>query len=85
MLVADIDALRAVGMVLATASPRRVEIVNGILGLQARVVSSTFEENLDKSLYTPVEYVEVCSECLRRLRKCPPLPASTARLPPPTL
>jgi len=34
-----------------------VDILNNILGLEADVVPSTFEENLDKSLFTPVEYV----------------------------
>lgn len=34
-----------------------MEILNDILGLQATVVPSTFLEDLDKSKYTPKEYV----------------------------
>ena len=45
---------------LASGSPRRVEILNDILGLDVRVVPSTFEENLDKSKFTPQEYGLSC-------------------------
>ena len=58
MLCADIDCLRAARIVLASSSPRRVEIVNSILSLDATVIPSTFPEDLDKSKYTPEEYVQ---------------------------
>jgi len=48
--------------VLASGSPRRKEILNDILGLRVRVVASTFEENLDKSKYTPQQYGELLSK-----------------------
>ena len=57
-MLADRDTVIAAGIVLASGSPRRVEILNGILNLGARVVPSTFPEDLDKSLYTPEEYVK---------------------------
>lgn len=47
---------------LASGSPRRKEILNDILGLRVRVVASTFEENLDKSKYTPQQYGELLSK-----------------------
>ena len=53
----DADNVRAARVILASGSPRRVEILNDILGLQATVVPSTFLEDLDKSKYTPKEYV----------------------------
>ena len=46
---------------LASGSPRRKEILNDILGLRVRVVASKFEEDLDKSKYTPQEYGELFS------------------------
>ena len=44
-------------MLAASSSPRRVEILNGILGLGCTVVASTFPEDLDKSQFTPSAYV----------------------------
>ncbi|XP_063970629.1 probable bifunctional dTTP/UTP pyrophosphatase/methyltransferase protein [Lytechinus pictus] len=44
-------------IVLASGSPRRKDILARI-GLNFEVIPSTFEENLDKSLYTPEEYVQ---------------------------
>ncbi|KAL1510573.1 hypothetical protein AB1Y20_006874 [Prymnesium parvum] len=57
-MLSDRAALRAAHLILASGSPRRVEIFNEVLQLEARVVPSTFPENLDKSLYTPTEYVQ---------------------------
>lgn len=58
MLVDKLDVLRAARLVLASGSPRRKEILNDILGLDVRVVPSTFAEDLDKSTFTPEGYVQ---------------------------
>jgi len=57
-MIVDVAAVRLAQCVLASSSPRRVEILNGILGLQVEVVPSTFEENLDKSCFTAHAYVQ---------------------------
>jgi septum formation protein len=57
----QVAALRSADLVLASGSPRRKEILNDILGLRVRVVASKFEEDLDKSKYTPQEYGELLS------------------------
>ena len=41
-----------------SASPRRSAILNEQLGLNVRVVPSTFSEDLDKSLFTPTQYAK---------------------------
>ena len=56
-MLSDRAAIRAAHIILASGSPRRVQIFNEILDLDARVVASTFPEDLDKSQYTPSEYV----------------------------
>ena len=58
MLIADRATIVAARIVLASGSPRRVEILNSILKLDAKVVPSTFPEDLDKSRFTPQEYVQ---------------------------
>jgi len=58
MILDKLAVLRTATIVLASASPRRKEILNDILGMSVKVVASTFEENLDKSLFTPAEYVQ---------------------------
>mmetsp|Transcript_33238 Transcript_33238/g.107480 ORF Transcript_33238/g.107480 Transcript_33238/m.107480 type:complete len:223 (+) Transcript_33238:66-734(+) len=58
MAIIDLGAVRAAAIILASASPRRVDILNNVLGLQARVVPSTFEENLDKTAMPAHEYVQ---------------------------
>lgn len=57
-MLSDRAAVRAAHIILASGSPRRVEIFNEVLQLEARVVPSTFPENLDKSKYSPTEYVQ---------------------------
>jgi len=49
MLIADRSTIVAARLVLASGSPRREQILNHILKLEARVVPSTFGEDLDKS------------------------------------
>ncbi|CAK4687891.1 unnamed protein product [Aphanomyces euteiches] len=52
-----VDQLRAWRIVLASQSPRRLQLLKQ-LGLPFDVIPSTFEENLDKSLFpTPDLYV----------------------------
>lgn len=58
MLMDKVPSLQRADLVLASGSPRRKEILNDILGLRVRVVASTFEEDLDKSKYTPQTYVQ---------------------------
>ena len=57
MLLSDLAAVRAAHIILASSSPRRVDMFNNLLKLDARVVPSTFPEDLDKSKFTPVSYV----------------------------
>ena len=57
MLLTELAVVRAAHIVLASASPRRVQILNEQLGLNTVVMPSFFEENLVKSEYTPHEYV----------------------------
>ena len=56
-MIADRSIVRAAHIILASSSPRRVDILNNVLGLQAEVIPSTFPEDLDKSRFTPAEYV----------------------------
>eukprot|EP00033_Pygsuia_biforma_P002657 GCRY01002938.1.p1 GENE.GCRY01002938.1~~GCRY01002938.1.p1 ORF type:complete len:210 (-),score=22.10 GCRY01002938.1:73-702(-) len=56
MLLDYLEQLNATNIVLASASPRRKDILNS-LGLDFEIRPSTFEENLNKSDYTPAEYV----------------------------
>ena len=56
-MIADKSIVRAAHIILASSSPRRVDILNNVLGLQAEVIPSTFPEDLDKSRFTPAEYV----------------------------
>ena len=58
MLLDKVPALKRADLVLASGSPRRKEILNELLGLGVRVVASTFEEDLDKSKFTPETYVQ---------------------------
>ena len=74
MLLSDLATVRAAKIVLASGSPRRVDMFNGLLKLNARVVPSTFPEDLDKSLYTP----ESCTP--RRARTPDQQPGSQAGL-----
>ncbi|KAI8817198.1 N-acetylserotonin O-methyltransferase-like protein-like protein [Fimicolochytrium jonesii] len=60
-------------IIVASGSPRRKEILTK-LGLEFRVAVSTFPEDLDKSLYTPDEYVlqtalGKATEVYRRVRR----------------
>ncbi len=55
--LSSLDALRAAYVVLASASPRRRQLLSDILTLDPRVHVSDFEENLDKSQHTPASYV----------------------------
>lgn len=59
LLAAHAETIKSAQIILASSSPRRVDILNNILGLGARVVPSKFPEDLEKSKFTPVEYVEV--------------------------
>ena len=58
MLIDKIPLLQTANIILASGSPRRKEILNDILKLQVQVIPSTFEENLDKSKFTPQAYVQ---------------------------
>ena len=56
MLQPFMHVLNAQRIVLASGSPRRKQILENI-GLKIEVIPSTFEENLDKTKYTPSDYV----------------------------
>eukprot|EP00696_Hemimastix_kukwesjijk_P008959 gnl/Hemi2/21311_TR7073_c0_g1_i1.p1 gnl/Hemi2/21311_TR7073_c0_g1~~gnl/Hemi2/21311_TR7073_c0_g1_i1.p1 ORF type:complete len:222 (-),score=43.85 gnl/Hemi2/21311_TR7073_c0_g1_i1:186-851(-) len=56
MLLQYLTELSKKIIVLASGSPRRKEILTN-LGLVFQVVPSTFPENLDKSRFTPEQYV----------------------------
>jgi septum formation protein len=56
MIASLYPELTNLGLVLASKSPRRVEILTN-LGLVPEVCPSSFEENLDKKCRTPSQYV----------------------------
>lgn len=56
-MVASEAQIRGWRVVLASASPRRLEILR-TGGLEVEVRASGFEENLDKARFTPAQYVE---------------------------
>jgi septum formation protein len=58
MLIDKIPLLQTANIILASGSPRRKEILNDLLKLKVNIVPSTFEENLDKSQFTPEAYVK---------------------------
>ena len=60
MLAARLSEINSIGLVLASKSPRRSEILNN-LGLQPVVCPSNFEETLEKKGITPAQYVEATS------------------------
>jgi septum formation protein len=74
MLQPVMHILSSQRIVLASASPRRKQILENI-GLKFEVVSSSFEENIDKTKFThPYEYAMAtaagkCEEVARRLYK----------------
>lgn len=57
-MIVDAASVQSARVVLASGSPRRVEILNTLLGLGALVYPSTFPEDLDKSQFTPKTYVQ---------------------------
>jgi len=57
MILEYLDALNKKVIILGSASPRRKEALER-LGLKVLIVPSQFEENLDKSLFSPEEYVK---------------------------
>eukprot|EP01029_Cantina_marsupialis_P028224 TRINITY_DN775885_c0_g1_i1.p1 TRINITY_DN775885_c0_g1~~TRINITY_DN775885_c0_g1_i1.p1 ORF type:complete len:204 (-),score=55.94 TRINITY_DN775885_c0_g1_i1:190-801(-) len=57
MILEYLDLINSKNVVLASQSPRRKEILERI-GLRFSITSSSFEENLDKSKFTPEEYVQ---------------------------
>ena len=57
-MLSDAAAVRTAAIVLASSSPRRVNVFNDILQLQAEVIPSTFPEDLDKAKFSPSAYVE---------------------------
>ena len=58
MLLDKITLLQTANIILASGSPRRKEILNDLLNLRVSIIPSTFEENLDKSKFTPESYVQ---------------------------
>jgi hypothetical protein len=58
MLLDKINLLQTANIILASGSPRRKEILNDLLKLKVNIIPSTFEENLDKSQFTPEAYVQ---------------------------
>ena len=56
MIIHLLPALNKLRIVLASQSPRRIQLLTNI-GLHFRAITSAFEENLDKEIYTPQEYV----------------------------
>ena len=62
-MLVDITPIVDAKIILASSSLRRVEILNTLLGFQAAVIPSTFPEDLDKSKYTPADYVQENARC----------------------
>ncbi|XP_005093407.1 probable bifunctional dTTP/UTP pyrophosphatase/methyltransferase protein [Aplysia californica] len=78
MLQPFIHVLNAQRNILASSSPRRKLILENV-GLKFEVISSTFEENLDKTKYQPQDYVLETARCkteevAKRLASTQPLP-----------
>ena len=74
-LLRDRERLQAVfRLVLASASPRRKELLQ-TLGLPFDVVTSGFPEDLDKTRYSPAEYVVANAE-----KKCAAVAAGSGEL-----
>lgn len=63
-MLASTPSLAALRLVLASASPRRVELIRDNLGLVVEVCPSRFEENLCKSDYA--DAAAYCQETARR-------------------
>jgi septum formation protein len=86
MLISDLSIVRAAHIVMASASPRRSMILNTNLALGARVVASSFQENLDKSQHTPASYVQETArqKALEVFRMCE-APFSSRHERPPSL
>lgn len=57
MLLKYIGLFSSRRVILASSSPRRLEILSRLGFPVLNVCPSTFEENLDKSKYSPDEYV----------------------------
>ena len=57
MLIQHLPLLNQHRIVLASASPRRLELLRQI-GVNVEVQASTFEEDLDKRKYTPAGYAQ---------------------------
>ncbi|KAF4735533.1 hypothetical protein FOZ63_033414 [Perkinsus olseni] len=73
-----VETLNANRFVLASKSPRRLELLKTVTGgrLDVEVVGSTFPEDLDKSALSPAEYVmqtatEKSKEVISRLESPP--------------
>lgn len=62
MLIQHLPLLARHRIILASASPRRKELLQQV-GLTFEIHVSTFEENLDKALYTPAQYVLQTARC----------------------
>jgi septum formation protein len=53
----DVSKIFPKRIILASASPRRKQILETLVGFELVIHPSTFDENLDKSKYTNEEYV----------------------------
>eukprot|EP00892_Ulva_mutabilis_P002506 jgi/Ulvmu1/12256/UM086_0049.1 len=62
MILQHVKALNAIKVVLASASPRRKEIL-GNIGVNVEVVPSSFEEDLPHDQYGPGEYATATAKC----------------------
>ena len=75
MLLSDLNIVRAAHIILASASPRRSAILNEQLGLNVRVVPSSFAEDLDQSAFASASlYCEATAreKALQVYDKCTP-------------
>jgi septum formation protein len=84
MLITDMSIVRAAHVILASASPRRLSIMNDQLDLGVRAVPSSFMEDLNKAAFTPHEYVveNARQKALEVFNKCEsPFAAKHSRSP----
>ena len=61
MLIQHLPLLNSHRIVLASASPRRKELLAQI-GLKVEVQASSFEEDLDKGKYSPAGYAKATAQ-----------------------
>ena len=77
MLLSDLATVRAASIVLASGSPRRVDMFNALLKLNARVVPSAFPNPKPNAKANPHASRTALSFCMPRPTQADPNPDSS--------